>query len=111
VWSKALKATEFVEGRWKGAVARVSLFRQGRTAAISMKTVGSGLERQEGNGAGNGERLHEGSKALKGEPQERIRHEIRPAGSGRTQKRHEVEKTWRRRPIGRGKLNHRVPLP
>jgi hypothetical protein len=41
------------------------------------------FQRQEGNDAGDGERLHEGSKALKGEPQERIRHEIRPADSER----------------------------
>jgi hypothetical protein len=42
------------------------------------------FQHQEGNGAGDGERLHGRSKALKGEPQERIRHETRPAGSGRT---------------------------
>jgi hypothetical protein len=40
-------------------------------------------ERQEGTGAGDGERLHERSKALKGEPHERIWHETGPAGSGR----------------------------
>ena len=71
------------------------------------KAEGSGFERQEGNGAGDGVRLHGRSEALKVEPQERIRHEIRPAGSGRTQKRHEVEKTWRRRPVERGKLDPR----
>jgi hypothetical protein len=38
-------------------------------------------KRQEGRGAGDGELLHERNKALKGEPQERIRHEIGPAGS------------------------------
>jgi hypothetical protein len=55
---------------------------------FSRQAVGSRVERkafqhQEGNGAGDGERLHGRSKALKGEPQERIRHETRPAGSGR----------------------------
>jgi hypothetical protein len=40
-------------------------------------------KRQEGRGAGDGELLHERNKALKGEPQERIRHETRPAGSER----------------------------
>jgi hypothetical protein len=42
------------------------------------------VQRQEGNGAGDGVRLHGRSKALKGEPHERIWHETRPAGSGRT---------------------------
>lgn len=35
-------------------------------------------------GAGDSVRLHERSNALKGEPQERIWHEIGPADSGRT---------------------------
>jgi hypothetical protein len=43
------------------------------------------FQRQEGNGTGDGVRLRGRSKALKGEPHERIRHEIRPAGSGRTE--------------------------
>jgi hypothetical protein len=43
------------------------------------------LQRQEGNGAGDGCRLRERNKALKGEPQERIRHATRPAGSGRNE--------------------------
>jgi hypothetical protein len=42
-----------------------------------------GFQRQEGTGAGDGVRLHGRSKALKGEPHERIRHETGPAGSGR----------------------------
>jgi hypothetical protein len=46
--------------------------------------VGRTFQRQEGNGAGDGVRLHGRSKALKGEPQERIRHETRPVGPGRT---------------------------
>ena len=41
-------------------------------------------QRQEGNGAGDSVRLHGRNKASKGEPQERIRHETRPAGLGRT---------------------------
>jgi hypothetical protein len=41
------------------------------------------IQRQEGTGAGNGVRLRERSKALKGEPHERIRHETRSAGTGR----------------------------
>jgi hypothetical protein len=41
------------------------------------------FQRQEGNGAGNGVRLHGRSKALEGEPHERIWHETRSAGSGR----------------------------
>jgi hypothetical protein len=40
-------------------------------------------ERQEGNGAGDGHRLPGRNKALKGEPQERDRHETRPGGFGR----------------------------
>jgi hypothetical protein len=36
-----------------------------------------------GSGAGDGVRLRGRKKALKGEPQERIRHETRPAGTGR----------------------------
>jgi hypothetical protein len=42
------------------------------------------VQRQEGNGAGDGERLHGRNKALKGKPHERIWHDTRPAGSGRT---------------------------
>jgi hypothetical protein len=49
-------------------------------------------QRQEGTGAGDGVRLRERSKALKGEPQERIWSETWPAGSV-TVKRQEVEKT------------------
>ena len=40
-------------------------------------------QRQEGNGVGNCVRLRKRSNALKSEPQERIRHEIRPVGVGR----------------------------
>jgi len=43
--------------------------------------VGSPVDQhQEGNDAGDGERLHARRKALKGKPQERIWYEIRPAG-------------------------------
>jgi hypothetical protein len=41
------------------------------------------IQRQEGSGIGNDVRLHERNNALKGEPQEWIRNEIMPAGSGR----------------------------
>jgi hypothetical protein len=51
--------------------------------AVGPRVIRKAFQRQEGNGAGDGELLHERSKALKGEPQERIRHETRPAGSGR----------------------------
>jgi len=40
-------------------------------------------KRQEGKDAGDGVRLRGRNKALKGEPQERIRHETRPVGSER----------------------------
>jgi hypothetical protein len=40
-------------------------------------------ERQEGKDAGDGVRLRGRNKALKGEPHERIRPEIRLAGTGR----------------------------
>jgi hypothetical protein len=42
-----------------------------------------GLERHEGTAIGDDDRLHERRNALKGEPQERIWHEIGPAGLGR----------------------------
>jgi hypothetical protein len=82
VWSKALK----VRG-----VSRHHSSRRGSVGAesrFSRHVAGSRVMRrtsqhQEGNGAGDGERLHERSNALKGEPQERIWHETRPAGSGR----------------------------
>jgi hypothetical protein len=51
--------------------------------ACSGGQVRGAFQRQEGNGAGDGVRLHGRSNALEGEPQERIRHETRPAGSGR----------------------------
>jgi len=49
-------------------------------------------ERHEGIGAGDGVQLCGRKKALKGEPHERIWHEIGPVGEGRI-KRQEVEKT------------------
>jgi hypothetical protein len=71
------------EGRstWGTTVsARCFGARDGRSG---LGSYGKAFQHQEGNGAGDGERLHGRSKALKGEPQERIRHEKRPAGSGR----------------------------
>jgi hypothetical protein len=75
--SKALKARAFRgPDRMLECVGRLRSMRSGGQAQ-------GAFQRQEGKGVGDGERLHEGSKALKGEPQERIRHEIRPAGSER----------------------------
>jgi hypothetical protein len=84
VWSKALKARGAQTARPYGTAA----VRRG-ASALATATGGSGgseehSQRQEGNGAGDGVRLHGRSKALKGEPQERIWHETRPAGPGRT---------------------------
>jgi hypothetical protein len=84
VWSKALKA---------GVIKKPSPLWGARDLARRFGACDSprGLgeegrvaQRQEGNGAGDGERLHGRNKALKGEPHERIWHETRPAGSGRT---------------------------
>jgi hypothetical protein len=60
-------------------------WRFGNATGISFHEDGwkQAPQRQEGNGTGDGVRLRGRSKALKGEPQERIRHETRPAGSGR----------------------------
>jgi hypothetical protein len=85
VWSKALKVRGVRKDHPHGerlASARCFGARDGRSG---LGRYGKAFQHQEGNDAGDGERLHERSKALKGEPQERIRHETRPAGSGRTE--------------------------
>jgi hypothetical protein len=64
-------------GPWRGVSALA-------TGTVVLGKDGRAFQRQEGNDAGDGERLHERSKALKGKPHERIWHETRPAGSGRT---------------------------
>jgi hypothetical protein len=67
-------------------------------------------ERQEGNGAGDGDRLHERRKALEGEPHERIRHETRPAGSGRMNASRGCE-NLQAQAVGFGNPDHFMPLP
>jgi hypothetical protein len=81
VWSKALKVRGvrmiFPLGSRLGAALR-------RSRRLWVSGVGrKAFQRQEGTDAGDSVRLHGRSKALKGEPHERIRHETRPAGSGR----------------------------
>jgi hypothetical protein len=61
----------------------VSLNRCVRWWTLARSKTLKAWKRQEGSGAGNGVRLRGRNKALKGEPQERIRHETRPVGSGR----------------------------
>jgi hypothetical protein len=61
---------------WRGASALA-------TANQRLGRCETTFQRQEGNDVGDGERLHGRSKALEGEPHERIWHETRPAGSGR----------------------------
>jgi hypothetical protein len=84
VWSKALKARGVPTARpsWDdGGSARCFGTRDGHRR---LGRDGETFQRQEGIGAGDGVRLHGRNKALKGEPQERIWHETRPAGPGRT---------------------------
>jgi hypothetical protein len=61
---------------WRGVSAPATVLRW-------FDEVPGSQKHQEGNGAGDGERLRERNNALKGEPQERIWHEIGPADSGR----------------------------
>jgi hypothetical protein len=83
VWSKALKV--------RGVSKAFPLWGPGSFGAAFRHRVGRAgprvgwraFQHHEGRGVGDGERLHGRSKALKGEPHERIRHETRPAGSGR----------------------------
>jgi hypothetical protein len=67
-------------------------------------------ERQEGRGVGDGARLHERSKALEGEPHERIWHETRPAGSGRMKASRGCE-NLQAQAVGLGNADHFMPLP
>lgn len=64
----------------------------GCSRGLTIVRVNEQQKRQEGNGVGNDGRLRGRRKALEGKPQERIRHEIRPAGS-KWLRRQEVEKT------------------
>jgi hypothetical protein len=83
VWSKALK-TRGVKKAYP-LWGRPGLARRfgACDSLVVLGKDGRASQRQEGNGAGDGERLHGRSKALKGKPHERIRHETRPAGTGR----------------------------
>jgi hypothetical protein len=84
VWSKALKSKEAVEAPG-GELVFVVIVSAVANAQSGFSESGTGRfqKRQEGNGAGDSVRLHGRRNALKGEPQERIRHETRPAGSKR----------------------------
>jgi hypothetical protein len=83
VWSKALKTRGVKKAYplwgWLGSARRFGV----RDGSAVLGKAGRAQQRQEGNGVGDGERLHGRSKALKGKPHERIWHETRPAGSGR----------------------------
>jgi hypothetical protein len=70
--------------------------------ATGPRVMRKAFQHQEGNGAGDGERLHERRKALKGEPHERIWHETRPAGSGRI-KASRGRENLKAQAVGRGK--------
>jgi len=83
VWSKALKvrAVRSALPLWRAADWRgVSAL---RLDAGFREGASSGLKIRRARAPETATRLHERRKALEGEPQERIRHEIRPAGSGR----------------------------
>jgi hypothetical protein len=67
VRSNALKATTVVERRQKG-VAESTALRQPVKETTPRRRRKAADERQEGNGAGDGERLHGRSKALRGNP-------------------------------------------
>jgi hypothetical protein len=76
----------------------------------SVVGFGAQVERHEGNGAGDGVRLRERKKALEGEPQERIRHETRPAGSGRMKASRGCE-NLKTQAVEFGRLNHIAAAP
>jgi len=76
-----------VEGRSVGLPNMGASFLARRFGACDGGWLSGGVagrqKRREGSGVGNGVRLRERGKALKGEPHERIWHETRPAGVGR----------------------------
>jgi len=89
VWSKALEARPFLLlPRYSGLLALPG------TSVLCCWQLGGGFteersQRQEGMGVGDGVRLHERSKALKGKPHERIWPEIVASrrGAGQSVKR------------------------
>jgi hypothetical protein len=110
VWSKALKTRgdKKASPLW-GSSGLARCFGTCDSSVVLGK-VGRSSQRQEGNGAGDGERLHERSNALKGEPHERIRHETRPAGSRRI-KAPGGRENLEAQAIGLGTPDHLMPLP
>jgi hypothetical protein len=74
-WSKTLKARV-------AACAAAFFGRAFRLRGVWFVAVAASIQRHEGNGAGDGVRLRERSKALEGKPHERIWSETRPASMG-----------------------------
>jgi hypothetical protein len=67
----------------RSCLALAQTFGSGYLLPCRQRGRSESKKRQEGIGAGNSARLHGWNKALKGEPQERSRHETRPASAGR----------------------------
>jgi len=92
-------------------VGKLERFRTGQfSGGVKADRKPRQTKRQEGSGIGDGIRLHERSKALKGEPHERIWHEIRPVSEGRNK----APRGWenlKAQAVGRGNPDHQAAVP